>query len=63
MLLRWGLDACDKEHVTAYLDSTVEAAENFYMKVGFAEKGRIKLVVKGEVYEEVACLYEPGRLN
>jgi len=58
-LLRWGLDACERELVPAYLDSTVEAAEKFYLKVGFTEKGRIKLVVKGEVYEEVACLYEP----
>jgi len=46
--------------VPAYLDSTVEAAEKFYLKAGFTEKGRIKLVVEGEVYEEVACLYEPS---
>lgn len=59
MLLRWGLDACDKQHAPAYLESTVEAAEAFYAKVGFREKGRIQLVVKGELYEEVACLYEP----
>ncbi|KAI0571429.1 GNAT family acetyltransferase [Pyrenophora tritici-repentis] len=63
MLLRWGLDACDREHVPAYLDSTVEAAENFYLKAGFEEKGRIKLMVKGEMYEEVACLYDPKRSN
>lgn len=60
MLLRWGLDACNKQHIPAYLESTVEAAEAFYAKVGFREKGRIQLVVKGELYEEVACLYEPG---
>ncbi|USP74662.1 uncharacterized protein yc1106_01936 [Curvularia clavata] len=58
-LLRWGLDACDKQHAPAYLESTVEAAEAFYAKAGFKEKGRIQLVVKGELYEEVACLYEP----
>ena len=57
MLLRWGLDACDEQQV--YLESTVEAAEAFYAKAGFREKGRIQLIVKGELYEEVACLYEP----
>ncbi|RMZ73417.1 hypothetical protein GMOD_00007925 [Pyrenophora seminiperda CCB06] len=59
MLLRWGLDVCEREQVPAYLESTVETAENFYMKAGFAEKGRIQLMVKGELYEEVAYLYEP----
>jgi RimJ/RimL family protein N-acetyltransferase len=59
MLLDWGLDTCNKHRVPAYLESTVEAAETFYAKAGFKERGRIQLVVKGELYEEVACLYEP----
>jgi hypothetical protein len=46
------------------VESTVEAAETFYEKAGFVEKERIilDLCVKGksgEMYEEVACLYEP----
>ena len=61
MLLRWGLDLCDKEGVPAGLDSTVEAAETFYQKAGFTERGRIRLPVNAEMYEEVACVYEPRR--
>ncbi|KAJ6195251.1 acyl-CoA N-acyltransferase, partial [Bipolaris maydis] len=63
MLLDWGLDTCNKQRVPAYLESTVEAAETFYAKVGFREKGRIQLVVKGELYEEVACVYEPSGMQ
>ncbi|CAE7175369.1 GNAT family acetyltransferase [Pyrenophora teres f. teres] len=63
MLLCWGLDACEREHVPVYLDSTVDAAENFYRKAGFVEKGRIKLMVRGGMYEEVACLYDPKGSN
>ncbi|CAN9109141.1 unnamed protein product [Alternaria alternata] len=61
MLLRWGLDLCDKEGVPACLDSTVQAAETFYQKAGFTERGRIRLPVSAEMYEEVACVYEPRR--
>ena len=57
---------CDKEGVPAYVESTVEAAETFYAKAGFVEKGRIRLDLGGEgmseqtdLYEEVACTYEP----
>lgn len=59
MLLRWGLDQCDQQGIPAYLESTTEAAKTFYAKAGFKEKGRIQLMVKGELYEEVACLYTP----
>lgn len=62
-LLVWGLDACNKQRVPAYLESTVEAAETFYAKAGFRERGRIQLVVKGELYEEVACVYEPSSMQ
>jgi predicted N-acetyltransferase YhbS len=61
MLLCWGLDLCDKEGVPACLDSTVQAAETFYQKAGFTERGRIRLPVSAEMYEEVACVYEPRR--
>jgi hypothetical protein len=55
--------------VPAYVESTVEAAETFYAKAGFVEKGRIRLDLnrKGnkdseetDLYEEVACTYEPS---
>jgi hypothetical protein len=61
MLLRWGLDWCEKEGVHAYVESTVEAAEPFYRKAGFVEKGRIRLDLGGVVgmYEEVGCIYLP----
>jgi hypothetical protein len=52
---------CDKEGVPACLDSTVQAAETFYQKAGFTERGRIRLPVSAEMYEEVACVYEPRR--
>jgi predicted N-acetyltransferase YhbS len=61
LLLRWGLDLCEKEGVPACLDSTVEAAQTFYQKAGFTERGRISLIVNGEKYEEIACVYEPKR--
>ncbi|KAI4705190.1 hypothetical protein J4E81_000070 [Alternaria sp. BMP 2799] len=61
LLLRWGMDLCEKEGVPVYLDSTVEAAQTFYQKAGFIERGRIRLVVNGEMYEEVAFVYEPKR--
>ncbi|EUC43989.1 hypothetical protein COCMIDRAFT_99410 [Bipolaris oryzae ATCC 44560] len=63
MLLDWGLNTCNTQGVPAYLESTVEAAETFYAKAGFREKGRIQLVVKGELYEEVACVYEPSSMQ
>jgi predicted N-acetyltransferase YhbS len=62
-LLRWGIDLCDKDGVPACLDSTVEAAKTFYQKAGFAERGRIRLVVNGKMYEEVTCVYEPKQLT
>jgi predicted N-acetyltransferase YhbS len=61
LLLQWGLDLCNKEGVPACLDSTVEAMDMFYHKAGFVEKGRIRLMVNGDMYEEVACVYEPRR--
>lgn len=61
LLLRWGMDLCEKEGVPVYLDSTVEAAQTFYQKAGFIERGRIRLVVNGDMYEEVAFVYEPKR--
>ncbi|KNG52207.1 gnat family protein [Stemphylium lycopersici] len=57
-LLNWGLAVCVEKAIPAYLDSTVEAAETFYAKAGFKEKGRIRMMVEGEMYEEVACLFE-----
>jgi ribosomal protein S18 acetylase RimI-like enzyme len=67
LLLRWGLDRCEKERVPTYVESTVEAAKTFYAKAGFVEKGRIRLDLGGEgnsgkkdLYEEVACTYEPA---
>ncbi|KAG9191857.1 hypothetical protein G6011_10591 [Alternaria panax] len=59
LLLHWGLDLCEKEGVPACLDSTVEAAGTFYQKAGFTERGRIRLLVSGDMYEEVACVYAP----
>ncbi|KAI4681059.1 uncharacterized protein J4E88_005564 [Alternaria novae-zelandiae] len=61
LLLRWGMDLCEKEGVSVYLDSTLEAAQTFYQKAGFIERGRIRLVVNEEMYEEVAFVYEPKR--
>ncbi|KAF1829954.1 acyl-CoA N-acyltransferase [Decorospora gaudefroyi] len=58
-LLRWGLDLCDSQNVPAYVESTVEAADDFYVKAGFEERDRIRLGVKGMMYEEVACVYVP----
>ncbi|EUC36168.1 hypothetical protein COCCADRAFT_88948 [Bipolaris zeicola 26-R-13] len=63
MLLDWGLDTCNKQRVPVYLESTVDAAERLYAKAGFKEKGRIQLVVRGELYEEVACVYEPSGMQ
>jgi hypothetical protein len=61
MLTRCGLNLCEKEDVAAYVESTVEAAETFYAKAGFVERGRTRLELGGQdgMYEEVACVYEP----
>ncbi|RWA07071.1 hypothetical protein EKO27_g8039 [Xylaria grammica] len=62
MMVRWGLDQCEKDGVQGYLESTLDAAP-FYEKMGFAAFKNISLryQVEGydkyEIYEEIAFLY------
>ncbi|KAI1423333.1 putative GNAT family acetyltransferase [Xylaria sp. FL1777] len=65
MIVRWGLEQCNKDSVPGYLESTLDAAP-FYEKMGFAAFGKISLrySVNGqdqyELYEEIAFVHRPG---
>ncbi|KAI1290715.1 putative GNAT family acetyltransferase [Xylaria venustula] len=68
MMVRWGLEQCDKDGVPGYLESTLDAAP-FYEKMGFTASRRISLQYlvddrgQDELYEEIAFVYRPDSLQ
>ena len=65
-MIKWGSEQCRKEKVSAYVESTLEAAP-FYRKNGFVALETFSLVLKGlvetnseEIYSEVAFLFTPS---
>lgn len=65
-MVQWGLEHCRCEGVSAYLESTIEAAA-LYRKNGFQIGPHISLELAGkregcsDLYEEYACIFEPVR--
>ncbi|GAP91895.2 putative GNAT family acetyltransferase [Rosellinia necatrix] len=65
MMVRWGLEECQKNSVPGYLESTLNAAA-LYEKMGFVMFRKISLRYylsndrsQDEVYEEIAFMYHP----
>jgi hypothetical protein len=65
MMMKWVKERCNKERVSAYLQSTLEAYR-FYEKNRFVNAGSFCVTLKGttvngqpEVYREVGFLYLP----
>ncbi|KAI1415437.1 putative GNAT family acetyltransferase [Hypoxylon sp. FL1857] len=62
MMVQWGMNQSGKDHVPAYLESTLEAAP-FYTKLGFVDVERISLQYEtrdskaSKVYEEICFVY------
>ncbi|KAI0478144.1 putative GNAT family acetyltransferase [Xylaria cf. heliscus] len=65
MMVRWGLEKCNKDNVLGYLESTLDAVP-FYEKMGFVKSGQISLKYqigdqnRYEVYDEFAFVYHPN---
>ena len=66
-MVTWGLDLCEKESVSAYLESTQEAV-HLYKKTGFEAAREIVMDVtfesrEGETvtqeYKELSMVYRP----
>ncbi|KAI0967588.1 putative GNAT family acetyltransferase [Xylaria arbuscula] len=68
MMVRWGLEQCDRDGVPGYLESTLDAAP-FYEKMGFTASRKISLRYlvddqgQDELYEEIAFVYRPDSLE
>jgi hypothetical protein len=61
MLLKWGLERCNRENLPIYLESTVESV-SWYEKHGFQATSTISLRLCehiDKVYEEIGLMYEP----
>ncbi|KAI0425127.1 putative GNAT family acetyltransferase [Xylaria sp. FL1042] len=65
MMVRWGIEQCNKDGILGYLESTLDAAP-FYEKMGFVAFGKISLrylvevQCQQELYEEIAFVHRPG---
>lgn len=63
LLLKWGLDRCTRDGVSAYLEGTVDAGPLYY-RHGFKAAGNISMTLKQignpVIYEETCFLYTPG---
>jgi hypothetical protein len=66
-MIAWGVNRCEKENISGYLESTVEAVA-LYKKMKFEAMGEINMKIKfisGEAevitedYREVAIVYRP----
>jgi hypothetical protein len=66
-MITWGIDRCEKEKISAYLESTVEAVD-LYKKMGFEDLGEMSMNISlisdrteviTEDYREVAMVYKP----
>ncbi|KAI1276052.1 putative GNAT family acetyltransferase [Xylaria sp. FL0933] len=68
MMVRWGIEQCNRDCIPGYLESTLDAAP-FYLKIGFEASGKISLQYpvgdRGHygVYEEIVFVYRPGSNN
>ncbi|KAI5925308.1 putative GNAT family acetyltransferase [Camillea tinctor] len=66
LMVRWGMEQCERERVPAYLESTLEAAP-FYAKSGFRAVEKFALDYESggrtERYEEISFVYEPASLK
>ncbi|KAI1456381.1 putative GNAT family acetyltransferase [Annulohypoxylon moriforme] len=62
IMIQWGIDQCKKDHVPAYLESTLDAAP-FYRKLGFVEVEKFSLTYEvagseiAQTYEEISFIY------
>jgi hypothetical protein len=65
-MIKWGIDRREKEKISAYLESTVEAVD-LYKKMGFEDAGEMSMNISlisdqaeviTEDYREVAMVYK-----
>jgi hypothetical protein len=65
-MIKWGIDRREKEKISAYLESTVEAVD-LYKKMGFEDVGEMSMNISlisdqaeviTEDYREVAMVYK-----
>jgi hypothetical protein len=65
-MITWGIDRREKEKISAYLESTVEAVD-LYKKMGFEDVGEMSMNISlisdqaeviTEDYREVAMVYK-----
>lgn len=57
LLVKWGLEHCNKEQVSAALESTMDAVL-FYKKLGFVDEGKISMKLNGVGTKGESVLYE-----
>ncbi|KAM5473410.1 hypothetical protein MauCBS54593_002204 [Microsporum audouinii] len=57
LLVKWGLEHCNKEQVPAALESTMDAV-SFYEKLGFVDEGKISMKLNGVGTKGESVLYE-----
>jgi hypothetical protein len=66
-MIKWGIDRREKEKISAYLESTVEAVD-LYKKMGFEDLGEMSMNISlisdrteviTEDYREVTMVYKP----